>query len=132
MVRVARPGARIVIVEPDYGTLVVDGADPVVSGAILNHRREHFRSGRIGRQLPRLCKELGLTQVSVTLLTVASTDMVQGDDRHVLRKYVADAQAAGVVSEEEGATWLADLEAAGATGRYRHAVSVFLVSGRVP
>ncbi len=132
MVRVARPGARIVVVEPDYGTLVVDGADPAVSRKILSHRRDHFRSGQIGRQLPRMCKERNLTDLTVTLLTTASTDIAHGDDRRVLRRYVVDAQAAGVTSEAEGAAWLADLEAAGATGRYRHAVSVFLVSGRVP
>jgi len=132
MIRVARSGARIIMVEPDYGTLIVDGADPAVTRKILNHRCAHFLSGKVGRRLPGICKELGLTGMGVTLLTLASTDIAGESERQQLCKYVAEAQAANVVSATGGAEWLADLEAAGAAGRYRHAVTIFLVSGRKP
>lgn len=130
MVRVARSGARIVLVEPDYGSLIVDGADPALTRKILNQRCAHFRSGKVGRRLPGICEKLGLTGIGVALLTLASTDIAREAERHQLGKYVAEAQAAGVVSATEGAAWLADLEAAGAAGRYRHATTIFLVSGR--
>jgi SAM-dependent methyltransferase len=132
MARVARSGACIVIVEPDYGSLMVDGADPAVTRKILNQRCAHFRSGKVGRRLPGMCARMGLTGIGVALVTLASTDIAQAAERHQLDKYVFEAHAAGVVSATEGAAWLADLEAAGAAGRYRHATTIFLVSGRKP
>lgn len=129
LVRVARSGARIVVVEPDYGTLVIRGADEAVTGRILRKRREHFRSATIGRRLPEICKKLGLVQMSITLLTNSSTDITRPGERRLLRKYAGAANSAGLVSEAQAVTWLAELEEAGRTGRYRHALTVFLVSG---
>lgn len=132
LVRAARSGARIAIAEPDYGTLRIGGADQAVTRKILRQRRDHFHSGTIGRRLPGLCGDFGLTDLSVQLLTVTSTGVAHEDERRVLGKYAAAAQAAGDISEAEGATWLAQLAAAGSEGRYRHAITVFLVGGRKP
>jgi SAM-dependent methyltransferase len=132
MVRVARPGARLVMAEPDYGTLTIAGADAAVTRAIVRQRCNHVRSGTIGRRLPEICTDLQLTELTVTLLTVGSTDVTQPGERQLLCKYLAAAQAAGTVSEVEGTTWLTQLDAAGLAGRYRRAVTVFLVKGRKP
>jgi ubiquinone/menaquinone biosynthesis C-methylase UbiE len=56
LARVVRPGGCIVLVEPDYGTLSLTGADESITRRIVNVRREHFRSGSIGRELPRLSR----------------------------------------------------------------------------
>ena len=132
MVRVARPGAPIVLIEPDYGTLRIEGADQAVTDRILEHRRNHFLSGTIGRQLPRICKENQLSGVTVRLFSLAGTEIAQEKEHLIVSKYAADAQAAGAISEAEAATWLADLVDAGTKGQYRRALTVFLVSGRKP
>ena len=132
MVRVARPGAPIVLVEPDYGTLRIDGADRAVTNKILEHRRNHFLSGTVGRQLPRICKDNRLSGITVRLFGMAGADIAQEEEQLVLRKYAADAQAAGAISGTEAAAWLADLVDAGTKGRYRRAITIFLVSGRKP
>jgi len=99
--------------------------------AILHCRAEHFRDGRIGRRLVGLGKELGLVDLSATLATEAETGFGEGS-RGLLRKYVERAQLAEAISAAEGVRWLADLEAAEAAGQYRHAITIFLVSGRKP
>lgn len=129
MVRVTRPGGRVVAVEPDYGTLSLAGADPEVTRRILACRRDHFRSGRIGGRLPRLFLELGLVDLRVMLHVLASTEVREPAERSRLDRYRAEAQARGDVAEAEGSAWLADLEEAGRTGQYRHAVTVYLVAG---
>jgi len=132
MLRVARPGARIVVVEPDYGTLALRGADPTVTREILNTRCNHFRSGMIGRQLLQMFKQATLCGVTMTIATAETTQIGSEGERLVLRNYVAAAEAIGVVSPTEGATWLRDLEESAREGRYRRALTVFLVSGRKP
>jgi SAM-dependent methyltransferase len=132
MVRVARPGARLVMAEPDYGTVAIAGADAAVTGAVVRMRCDHVRSGTIGRRLPEICTDLRLAELTVTLLTVASTDIAQPGEWQLLRKYLAAAQAAGLVSEAEGVAWLGELEAAGIAGRYRRAITVFLVTACKP
>jgi SAM-dependent methyltransferase len=132
MCRVCRRGGRIVVAEPDYGTLVVAGADDVVTRRVLAHRRDHFQSSRIGGQLPALFRMAGLTAVAVAVTTLANTDLTGDGERSQIRKYAEDAQAAGIISSCERTKWLADLEVAADAGRYRHAVRLFLVGGRKP
>lgn len=132
IVRVARSGGRIVIVEPDYGAQAITGADPAVTRKILQHRCQYFRSGTIGRRLPELYKELKLTDIAVTLVSTRTTSLAGERERDRLRKLATRAQAAGVVSAAEGEAWLAELDEAGKVGRYRRATPIFLVGGRKP
>jgi hypothetical protein len=63
----------------------------------------------------------------------AVTTSIGDEGEKLLRqKYVAPAIAASVVSEEEGTKWIQDLKAAERAGSYRHAITLFLVSGRKP
>jgi SAM-dependent methyltransferase len=132
MIRVVRSAAYVVVVEPDYGTLVIVGADRTVTRKILDYRCTHFRSGRIGRDLFAMYKSQGLEEVALRLLTFVCTNIALGGERALLRRYLDEARQAGVVTEMEGAYWLRDLEAAGQAGIYRHAITVFLVRGKKP
>jgi SAM-dependent methyltransferase len=127
LVRVARPGGTAVVVEPDYGSLTIVGADPDITRRILASRIDHFRSGRIGSQLPGLFKEVGFKETAITIKRLGSRDAVQ--DREQLRKYATDAEAAGVISVEAGTRWLRELDTAGQRGGYLHTIAVFIVSG---
>lgn len=131
-VRVMRPGGRIAVVEPDYGSQIIVGAPGDVTHRILRSRCAHFRSGTIGRTLPKLFKNLRLIDLNVTIFTIGSTDVEQESERALLRKYSISAEEAGMISRAERAAWLRDLDEAGAAGRYRRALAVFLVGGRKP
>jgi hypothetical protein len=130
MIRVLRPGGRLALVEPDYGASAIVGADVAVTRAIVECRQAHFRSGRIGRDLPGLLKVQGLTDLSIALIPQVSHDL-NADTILVLReKFVEPAVAAGAIAIPEGERWLADLQAAAATHRFRHTTAIFVVAGK--
>ncbi len=80
IVRVARPGARIVAIEPDWETLVVDVADRATTRKITNFTCDRMvRNGWIGRQLPNLFRAYGLAEIGVAAGAVPLTDFTLAD-----------------------------------------------------
>jgi ubiquinone/menaquinone biosynthesis C-methylase UbiE len=132
MVRVARPGARLVVVEPDYGATKIAGGDPGVTRKLIDHRCAHYQSGRIGMILSILFKRLKLINVAFMPVQVVTTHIGDEGEKLLLENYVEPAIAASVVSEEEGTRWIKDLKAAERAGGYRHALTLFLVRGWKP
>jgi len=130
LVRVARPGARLVVSEPGWGTLVVDAPDRALTRAILDAHCDSHRSGWVGRRLYGLFKEAGLAEVAVAPLTAPLTDYALATDLLGLRQAAARAQAAGAVTAAEAAAWLDSLAATHRAGRFLGAVTLFVVSGR--
>lgn len=65
MVRVTRPGGRVGVLEYDLGTLLLDHADRPVTETVLRGFRDAMTQPWIGRQVPRLFRQAGLTGVSV-------------------------------------------------------------------
>jgi SAM-dependent methyltransferase len=126
MIRVVRPTGRVVIVEPDYATLHVQGADPALTHTILSCRQSHFASPRIGSQLPGLFKAGGLRDINVSIRILRTRHPAH--EHELLARYVSVARQAGAISARDGDDWLAELDHAGRSGSYRHAVAVFLVS----
>ena len=57
MVRVARPGARLVVLDTDWETFVIDTPERAVTCKVLNFFCDSLRNGWSGRQLPALFHE---------------------------------------------------------------------------
>jgi ubiquinone/menaquinone biosynthesis C-methylase UbiE len=129
MVRVTREDGRVVVVEPDYGTEVIQGASTEVTGRILECRRARYRQPTVGRALPSIFKALGLRHRTVSVIRLA-IDTLSESERQMLRKHADRAVSAGAISAELGARWLAELEQAAACEQYQRAIAVFLVDGR--
>ena len=132
MVRVAKPAARLVVVEPDYGTITIEGSDAIVTRKLVGCHCEYFRSPRIGMLIPLLYKHLKIVNINVTLLPSVVTNIDERAEKHLINKYVSPAVAGGVVSEAEGKNWIEDLKKAELAGYFRHTTTIFLVSGRKP
>lgn len=133
MVRVACPGGRIVVLDPDFDTLVIDAKDRALTRRILNFRCDHIvRNGWIGRQLPALFREAQLTEITISADTWLPTDYAIAAQLLRLREHTERAREAGAVSATEAASWLGELEEAGKTGRFFAAMTFFFVSGRKP
>jgi ubiquinone/menaquinone biosynthesis C-methylase UbiE len=132
MVRVARPGAHIVVYDLDWETLVVDAPDRTITRKLLNFLCDSSGSRWIGRQLRRLFFEAGLTEVGVIAETLVFTDYTQANRVFQLQETSAQAQAAEAVSSAEAKKWLADLEQAHERGSFFAAATGFCVSGRKP
>lgn len=133
VVRVAQSGARIVALEPDWETLVVDIADRATTRKILNFVCDQMvRNGWIGRQLPNLFRACGLTEIGVAAGAVPLTDFTLADRLWGLRRNARRAQNAGVVSAAEATAWIESLEQTSQNNRFLGAVTGFAVCGRRP
>ncbi len=132
ILRVAKQGARIVIVEPDYGSIKIEGANPAITDKLIKRRCSHFRSPQIGMQLPLLYKRLNLVKIAVKVTQVVNDNFEDDHEKFLLSKYVEPAVTMGVVSAQEGSKWIKDLKRAADEGNYRHTISLFLASGRKP
>jgi hypothetical protein len=132
MCRVTRPGGRVVVAESDSETRVQDAPDRELTRRILTQFHEQFPNRQMGRQLPCLFKQAGLTEVSVHPHTVFSTEPASGFGRNWIRRAVERAEAAGVVAEEEASTWLGQPQEAERAGHIFAALTCFVVSGRKP
>ncbi|HEX5505988.1 MAG TPA: hypothetical protein VFW96_25445, partial [Thermomicrobiales bacterium] len=86
-----------------------------------------FRHGAIGHQLYRLFNEAGLVDVEATPIGRAITDYALADAAFHFRAVADRAGAAGIVTPDEAAAWLAALAAARDAGRFLCAVAGFLV-----
>ena len=132
MVRVAKPGGRVVCLEPDWETLVVDAPDRETTRAILNFRCDSVKNGWMGRQLPGLFHQVGLTDIQVELPSMPVTDFNFADLAFELRPSAKRAVEAGVVSAPTAEAWSRSLEEAAADGRFLVTITPFLVSARKP
>ena len=132
LVRVARPGATVVVFEPDFGTALVDHPDRVLTRRLLEANCDTYQQGWMGRRLPGLFRAAGLIEISIEPVPVLLPDYAQGNLILALEGTVARAVDHGLVTPDAGATWLADLRAADTIGRFFGALTGFLVSGRKP
>jgi ubiquinone/menaquinone biosynthesis C-methylase UbiE len=131
MIRVARPGARIVAMEPDWETLVIDAPDPRLTRTLLNFRADNDpHAGWIGRHLRGLFVECGLAEVEVHGMVLPFFDYAVANAVASIEKLVERAVAAGVVTQAEASAWITSLQAADAAGRFFGAMSGFVAAGR--
>lgn len=130
IVRVAKPGARIVIWEGDLDLFVIDAPDYATSRAMQRFICDGFRNGGIGHELYRRFKDLGLADVRATPITRVLTDLAFIENALDLRASTERATDAGIISHRQGMDWLASLEAARDAGRFFCATGGFLTFGR--
>lgn len=131
MVRVLRPGGRLVIPGPDADGSVIDAADREVTRRFIHFMSDVESNGWIGRQLPGYALELGLAEINVVPLTGIVTDFAYAYDLW-FRDSLAHAQAAGVLSAAEVTAWVADQQARQRVGRCFLTWAVFVLYARKP
>ena len=129
MVRTTRPGGRVVAAEPDWDTLIVDGADRSVTRRILHHRCDRVRNGWIGRQLAALFRDAQLAQIGVSAEAVIVTDLAVADALYELRASARQAAAEAVVTAGEADDFIAALEGAAAARRFFTSMTGFVAVG---
>lgn len=129
MVRVARLGAHLVVLDADWETLVVDIPDRTITRKLLSFFCDSSGSRWIGRQLRRLFLEAGLTGVRVFADTLILSDYTQASQIFKLQETAAHAQAAGIISAGEVTSWLNSLKQAHLAGKFFSALTFFCASG---
>jgi ubiquinone/menaquinone biosynthesis C-methylase UbiE len=132
MVRVARPGAWIVVYDADWDTLTIDVPNRTITRKVVHFLCDSSGSRWIGRQLRGLFLQAGLAEVSVFAETLMFTDYRLADAVFQLQETARQAQAATVLSAAEVRGWLDDLEHAQHAGRFFATLTSFYASGRKP
>lgn len=125
MARVTRPGGRVGVLEFDQETLFLDHPDPETTRIILNTFASAMVQGHIGRQLPRLFRAAGLTDVSVTPRVILGQAQFL---RTLLQDHVARLQGKGLLTGQRASQWRTELETRGQAGDFAGGVIVFVVT----
>jgi len=120
MVRVLRPGGRLVCIDVDHQMDAIDATNLPLAERILRGRFEGLRNPRIGRQLRGLLAGAGLAEVDVEVLTQVSTswadfNALSGEHRPTIFDF---AVGSGVASAEEVEALEGDLRTRDSQGRF--------------
>ena len=133
MARVTRPGGRILVAEPDWGTLTVSSSDRQVTRIILQSVSDRvIRNGWIGRQLAGMFVTSGFVDVSVVPSGGSKRNFAEAWHVYCLEAGVRDAVATGRISEAEAERWTVELEAEDRAGRFFASLDGFAVLGKKP
>src|SRR5882757_6779211 len=113
--RVLQPGGRAAAFEFDLGTSVLDHPDRSTTRTILDYVTDAALDGWIGRQLPRLYREAGFSDVSAVPYPVSSDyDLFMFTMRRPLAQLVHDR----VLTARDVVHWLREFEELHRAGHY--------------
>ncbi len=130
MLRVTRPGGRVLVYEVDFETLTLDVPDRERARRIVNTWCDGFRNSWLGRHVPALFREAGLEDVRITPATLWLRYPVVM--QMVGPNTVERACRAGLLTADEGEAWLRHLHQSYETGMFFSTLTGFLVVGRKP
>jgi ubiquinone/menaquinone biosynthesis C-methylase UbiE len=126
MFRVLRPGGRMAVQDFDWETQFCDSPYKETTRKIALSFCDAIKNGWIGRRLPRLFREAGMTDIAVSFRTVSIPyDFLQ----LLIGGHVARAVYAGVVTEHEADLWWTHLARANAARSFLYGFTAFVVSG---
>ncbi len=136
MMRVVRPGGRVLLLDPDFGSGVLDTSHPEIHERMRlfgqKWRETQPGSGWRGRQLWGLAHQAGLEAVEIEGLTITITSYRAANALAGLETRTAGAVKAGVVSQEEADMYLEDLRDRDAANRFFTGITGFQVVGTAP
>ncbi|MGH2501646.1 MAG: methyltransferase domain-containing protein, partial [Ktedonobacterales bacterium] len=125
MSRVTRPGGVVVVTEPDMEALTYHASPHELVRRLALWHCERVRHGRIGRSLPELFAQAGLTDIQ-SLPTVAHSARLSNYPIILAQR----AAQHGVLSAEEAEELIAEWRSRDAAGTFLEYGVFFTVAGR--
>ena len=132
LIRVTRPGGKVVVFEPDWDTLLIDSPDREVTRQIVRCNADAVANGRIGRQLRALFVKAGLAPVDVCGIGAVLTSFTLANQLLFLTRGTQQAVDAKRISAAQAADWLDQLRGADGAGTFFASVTGFIVAGGKP
>ena len=131
LARVVRPGGRVVVMDWDFETVVVDHPDRALTRLLLHWRTDnHGGDNWSGRQLWRRAVQEGLTRLEVTpVVTMARTE--QEGLTQSLWRAAEVARNGGGISAKEHDMWVEKLKQRLAEGTFFASILYYIVKGYV-
>ena len=127
MARVAQPGGRVVVIEPDLETVILRLSDHTLARKLTAWQCDSVRNGRVGRQLPELFQQCGLTDIQVlpTVHYATRLESLEGTQRLVRR-----AEQQHALTAAEASALLRELQQRSEQGQYFEFGVFFTLVGR--
>ena len=133
LTRVMKPGAAIVVADPDYGTQAMHFPDQGLARRVLDFRAQHLlRNGTLAHEMGSRFVEAGLEDVSVEERRLIVRDPTSIDNVMGLRSWARTASDRGLMSDDEVARWEASYDRVVEDREFLWSVSFFITSGRKP
>jgi ubiquinone/menaquinone biosynthesis C-methylase UbiE len=132
LVRVVRPGGRLVVVDRDWGMVALDAAEETTTRAVLERASAGIRNGWIGRRLHGFFRAAGLNEIRVQAHCINITSFDIADALLDLRIVAEHAISAGDLPRQVVEAWLDDLLRRDRLGTFFAAVTLFVVVGVKP
>jgi len=129
MLRVLRPGGRIVVTDRDWGMVAIDSADERTTRLILDEAASRICSPWIGRRLFGLFASAGLQQISLQTHCINTSSFETADALLDLATIATHTVEAGHLSREAKEAWLDDLSIRNRRGRFLASLTLFVVFG---
>lgn len=129
MIRVVKPGGRVVVSEPDMLGCWVNNTHHATSARILQAIAHSCEQPFAARELYHLFQDAGLIDVRLLLRPVALTDPQAADNILRFGAAIGAMVEKGRLSAEEAQLWLADFEERRRTGRFLGGATIFIAVG---
>jgi ubiquinone/menaquinone biosynthesis C-methylase UbiE len=129
MVRVVKPGGRVVVSEPDMLGCWVNNAHHATSARILQAIAHSCAYPFAARELYHHFQDAGLVDVRLILRSVALTDPQSADNILKFGSAIEALVDKGGLDADEARLWLADFEQRRRTGRFLGGATIFIVAG---
>jgi ubiquinone/menaquinone biosynthesis C-methylase UbiE len=130
MARVARPGGRVVAIEPDWDTLVIDAEPLELTRLFCRAWTGGVRHPNIGRELAGFFHRAQLEEIVVEPVTWLLPSFAVADQQFEISTVAELAVASGEVTGTDADAWLQDVHAREADREFFAAVTYFCISGR--
>jgi ubiquinone/menaquinone biosynthesis C-methylase UbiE len=131
--RVLRPGGRAVIVDTDYGSLVIYTEDKARMARVLAAWNEHFVHAELPRTLSRQLRDAGFALRRREVIPMFNPEYDPDTYSHgllaLMASFVVGRQG---VTKEEAAAWHAEFANLGRQGRYFFSLNRYLFAAEKP
>ena len=125
--RVLRPDGRAVIMDTDYGSLVINTEDPARMARMLAAWDEHFAHGHLPRTLSRQLRDAGFNvrdRKAIPMFNPEFEDNTFG--KGMLSMMASFAPGRKGVTQSEADAWFAEFAALGKEGKFFFSINRYL------
>src|SRR5215831_13916990 len=117
--RVIRPGGRVLILDTDYGSLVIHSENALRMGRVLTAWNEHFIHGGLPRVLSRQLHDVGFTIRQRDVIPMFNPEYQENTyGKHLLDLMASFAVGRQNLSKEDVEAWLAEFAELGRQGTF--------------
>ena len=131
MMRVLKPGGRIVIVETDWRGVVLNSADDALTKKIFSAWDSAVPSPNLPVHLGPLLKKHGFSKIQVEAVPILNTEYSDSNFSYGMMEWITkNAMKQGVLNQNQRKSFLEDLEEKERSGSYFFCVNRFLFSAK--